>query len=195
MRYVNGLKDAALGCPSVVFSWQITPITALFEYLRRDFKGMMELDDLVPDSRTVRNLRFGTMHHHEFKRDVSEQQIHDYFPIARRKHDAMCERARRMISDDEPTLYALANSGATDEQLEELKSLLKFRNPSKRFDILALQSTTPDIWQGDDSAWDEEFSHFSFDATLRPVEKMKMGVLRLKSQFIRLRGHLETGKF
>ncbi|HEV7318203.1 MAG TPA: hypothetical protein VGO04_06260 [Ensifer sp.] len=194
-RYVVGLKSAALGCPSSVFSWQITPLPALFEYFKRDFKGMMELGDLAVRDRVVVNTRFHTQHHHEFKKDLSDEGVAESFPIARRKHDAMCERTRRLVGDDEPTLFALARSRISAEELSELTDLIRFRNPSKRFDFLLVEAADGHDWTGDDGAWNEAFRAFEYSSKLRLAERLLIHALKAKSQLIRLRGHLETGKF
>ena len=54
--------------PSCIFDWQVTPADALLAYLRNDFRGMFDRDDLAIEAGEwiVHNTRYQTRHPHEF---------------------------------------------------------------------------------------------------------------------------------
>ncbi|MBD8686075.1 MULTISPECIES: hypothetical protein [unclassified Rhizobium] len=190
------MRDAALGCPSSVFSWQITPVEALLAYLQNDFKGMMEREHLAPHKRTVINTVYLTEHHHEFDVDTTEETLSTQFLDARKRHDAMCFRTKRMMTDDEPTLFVLAKSKASADQQAEIESRLRHFNPAKDFRVLTLE--TPDVegdWRGSDESWNAAFSDVTFDRNLKPAEKAWAVYVNAKCQVVRFAEHVKKGRF
>lgn len=81
-------------CSSGVFDMQVTPPSALIEYLQRDFRGMFERDDLVEENGIVFNQRFLTEHLHEFPNGL-ERSYED----ARSRHDYL---SKASVGDRRP---------------------------------------------------------------------------------------------
>jgi hypothetical protein len=71
MRRFFGIQEANL------FDWWITPGEALVRLIENDFDGLFSKKNLkmVGDRRSVANLRYGILHHHDFPRDAEGRVI------------------------------------------------------------------------------------------------------------------------
>ncbi len=157
---------------------------------------MMRLEHLAPSKRTVVNTVYGTEHHHEFRMDSTMVSVEEQFANARKKHDAMCFRTKRMLSDDEPTLFVVSNAHPTPDQRLEVDSLLRRFNKEKRIGLLFVETTGFDLdWRGDDASWDEAFAAIRFSTELSLEEKIISRYLQVKAQVLRFNDHLKTGRF
>ena len=67
-----------------MFDWWITPGDALVRLIENDFEDLFASENLalVGDRRSVANLRYGILHHHDFPRDDSADRV-----VAIRKED------------------------------------------------------------------------------------------------------------
>jgi hypothetical protein len=71
MRTFFGIQAANL------FDWWITPGDALVRLIENDFDGLFSPENLsmVGDRRSVANLRYGILHHHDFPRNDAEDRV------------------------------------------------------------------------------------------------------------------------
>lgn len=71
MRLFYGIRAANL------FDWWITPGDGLVRLIENDFDGLFERENLrlVGDRRSVANLRYGILHHHDFPRNDEEDRV------------------------------------------------------------------------------------------------------------------------
>jgi len=71
MRIFFGIQAANL------FDWWITPGDALVQLIENDFDGLFSPENLslVGDRRSVANLRYGILHHHDFPRNDEEDRV------------------------------------------------------------------------------------------------------------------------
>jgi hypothetical protein len=71
MRKFYGIEAANL------FDWWITPGDALVRLIENDFEGLFAAGNLqmVGDRRSVANLRYGLLHHHDFPRNDAEDRV------------------------------------------------------------------------------------------------------------------------
>jgi hypothetical protein len=60
-----------------MFDWWITPGDALVQLIENDFDGLFLAENLkmVGDRRSVANLRYGILHHHDFPRSEAENRV------------------------------------------------------------------------------------------------------------------------
>lgn len=60
-----------------LFDWWITPADALVRLIENDFEGLFTPENLqmVGDRRSVANLRYGLLHHHDFPRNDEEDRV------------------------------------------------------------------------------------------------------------------------
>jgi hypothetical protein len=60
-----------------MFDWWITPGGALVRLIEQDFEGLFDRDNLamVGDCKSVANLRYGILHHHDFPRNDEEDRV------------------------------------------------------------------------------------------------------------------------
>lgn len=143
-----------------VFDWQITPTSALLEYLTRDFKGMFERADLVARNGEVFNDRFGTNHVHEFPKGIQPKDIDRYYAQARKRHDRWCEFTRRVMSNNLSALFVLAAPVSPDVLGSITKAITSF-NPSKRTLVLnGPENDTGIDWTGNQAVWDKHLAPF-----------------------------------
>ena len=71
MRKFFGVESANL------FDWWITPGDGLVRLIENDFDGLFATENLqmVGDRRSVANLRYGILHHHDFPRNDVEDRV------------------------------------------------------------------------------------------------------------------------
>jgi hypothetical protein len=71
MRLFYGVEAANM------FDWWITPVDGLIQLIENDFDGLFERENLqmVGDRRSVANLRYGILHHHDFLRNDEEDRV------------------------------------------------------------------------------------------------------------------------
>jgi hypothetical protein len=157
------LRTSVPGSPSGIFDWQITPVPALFEYLRNDLKGMFELDDLMLEGQQVLNARFGTLHPHEFPKLSDKRDIAACYPVARSRHNYLCSKVRAGLTDDVPTLF-LYSKALSEAEYSQLSELVRAYNPRKRIHLLAVGDESVG-WMGQDALWDRALGPYRIDAT------------------------------
>jgi hypothetical protein len=156
MRSIGSDGQVGLGSPTTVFSWQVTPIEGLLLYLRRDFAGLFERDDLYVGPYGITNRLADTLHLHEFPAQSAEG-LAAHYAVARERHDRLCARTRQLIADDEPTLLVF-DSGMTPLEggkAAELRERLQHYNPNKALGLLCTTSVRDPgrDWRGDGRAW------------------------------------------
>jgi hypothetical protein len=71
MRVYYGIETANM------FDWWITPGDALVRLIEDDFDSLFSPEnlELVGDGKSVANLRYGILHHHDFPRDDAEARV------------------------------------------------------------------------------------------------------------------------
>jgi hypothetical protein len=71
MRLFFGIESANM------FDWWVTPGDALVRLIENDFDGLFspEYLQLVGDRKSVANLRYGILHHHDFPRNDAEDRV------------------------------------------------------------------------------------------------------------------------
>jgi hypothetical protein len=71
MRVFFGIESANM------FDWWVTPGDALVRLIENDFDGLFlpENLELVGDRKSVANLRYGILHHHDFPRNDTEDRV------------------------------------------------------------------------------------------------------------------------
>jgi hypothetical protein len=165
-----------------VFDWQITPFTAVLEYLERDFEGVFEREDLFLNADgEVEHRRLGTRHPHDFRPmgGLTADSIDLGYADARSKFDHLARKFLAHLEQPGPFLYVFREVRVYDEAVR-LIDLLKRRNPAHEVKILfvgapgetdqwmtALDGTvfkawiplTADKpadrqWEGQDAGWD-----------------------------------------
>ncbi|UVK36326.1 hypothetical protein LHFGNBLO_003234 [Mesorhizobium sp. AR10] len=153
-------KVLAYGGKRGVFDGQVTPPSALIEYLRRDFVGMFERDDLYIENKRVFNRRFGTNHIHEFPEDVTEATLDLLYPEARRKHDVWCANTRKALTCGLSTLFVLSRPVAKPD-LAEITDLVQGMAPRRKFLLLpSPEDDSGDDWTGNHALWRDHLSRF-----------------------------------
>lgn len=169
-----------------VFDWQGTPPAALIEYLRRDFIGMFERDDLQIVDGTVTNRRFGTSYKHLFPNGVTEEILDAHYPVARENHDRWCKTTKTLLTSNLATLFVLCKPVAKPE-MDEIERLVKQMAPHRRYLLLACpDGDDEENWAGDHALWREHLSRF----VIRPPLRMTLGlkIRRLFRRTFRTRG-------
>lgn len=71
MRKFFGITAANL------FDWWITPGDALVRMIENDFEGLFSRENLkiIGDGRSVANMRYGILHHHDFPRNENNDRV------------------------------------------------------------------------------------------------------------------------
>lgn len=149
-------------CTKGVFDWQITPEPTVAAYLERNFEGFLEREDLAVNSEgDITNTRYGSIHPHEFPQGIDQS-----YAAARARHDHLCGKLRRALSETVSTLFvALANDPETFK--DRVEPLIRRINPDLPFHLYVVKHR-PDLaptreaesWQGNDDYWDAELSGF-----------------------------------
>lgn len=165
--------------PRHMFDWQITPLTAVCEYIERDFVGVFEREDLTFSNETcdVVHRGLGARFPHDFgevEGVLSEAEIDERYPAARAKFDHLARKFRTLLTTPGPYLYMFREIPPL-ELAERLIACLS-RHPEHRFRVLFLDdhpkgdfSSLPMVetrtisldpqkppgreWQGNDASW------------------------------------------
>jgi hypothetical protein len=149
-----------------VFDWQGTPPAAVIEYLRRDFAGMFERDDLQIADGKVSNRRFGTSYKHLFPDGATEEVVNARYPAVRKKHERWCRTTRGLIRNGLSTLFVLGLPVASRD-MDEMSVLLENAAPGRDFLLLAPpDGDSRDDWRGNYDLWRRHFSRFSIEPPL-----------------------------
>lgn len=167
-RRYGSLRQSSRMFPRSVFSWQVTPAKALLHYLRNDFKGMYELDDLRQrEDGVVVNIRYDTVHQHEFPFDPPTS-IRLEYRRARARHDYLCKITRRAIADNLPTLFVFGEE-IPDALRPEIVSNINRLRDGAPFTLVEWQEpsgppTDPDhAWQGNHDFWRDKLTSFRIE--------------------------------
>ena len=164
-----------------IFDWQITPFTAVLEYLERDFEGVFEREDLFLNANgEVEHRRLHTVHPHDFKPHLAmdEAALDRGYADARAKFEHLAGKFRGHLERPGPFLYVVREIRILDEALR-LSELLRHRNRGHAFKLLFVGSEGEDqhlgalegeafkgwtpresgkpperAWEGNDHAWD-----------------------------------------
>ncbi len=124
-----------------IFDWAITPLTAVFAYLERDFEGVFERSDLHIDEEagTVAHRRLGTAFPHDFRASgegpLTEADIDRGYGAFRDKHVFLAQRFRDLLLSPGPYLY-VHRAIVTHADAQRLAGLLGARSPEHRFKLL-----------------------------------------------------------
>jgi len=163
-----------------VFDWQVTPTFAFTEYLRRDFNGMFDRADLAVKDGDVMNVRFDTLHPHQFPKGMTDAKLDELYRRARRSHDQWCAITRAAIHNKRSTLFVLGCE-VPEAVPEALRSYIARVAPGKRFLILQGPDDPEPYWEGTAEIWDKHLSSFE----VRPPFQVHAGL-----QLYRLRKNL-----
>lgn len=170
-----------------VFDWQGTPPEALIEYLRRDYVGMFERDDLQIIDGKVSNRRFGTSYLHLFPDVVTEEILEAHYPAARENHDRWCRTTKTVLTSDLSTLFVLCKPVAKPE-MDEIARLIEQMAPHRKFLLLPCPDGDDEQdWAGDHALWREHLSRFEIRPPLRMTLALKLR--RLLRKILRKRNH------
>jgi len=177
-----------------VFDWQATPYPALLEYLRRDFRGMFELADLGMFEGRVINERYGTLHRHDFP---DNPDLAQHYAAARSRHDHLCNKTRRAVTDPLPTLFVRYGALAPDEE-RELRDAIAALRPGKAFALALIDdddqplSDPNEEWQGNHDYWDKALSQYLVRSEV-PMRTLLPKIAR--EQALRIAGHIRHFRF
>lgn len=170
-----------------VFDWQVTPVPAVAEYIRRDFNGLFERDDLHVVDGVVFNKRFGTSHMHEFPKDIAENTLDALYAKAREGHDIWCAVSRMALNNDLSTLFVLARPVSAGD-MAEISGLIEKARPGRRFLLLAAPEGDHDNhWSGDHEVWKAHLSTFQIRWPLSAIMAEQMQRLRKNVRYLRPR--------
>lgn len=177
-----------------VFDWQATPYFALLEYLRRDFRGLFELDDLgMLDGRVV-NERYGTLHRHDFP-DNPDIAVH--YTAARSRHDHLCNKTRAAMTSPLATLFVRCGALPADEERALHDAIASLRRGAP-FTLALIDdddqppSVPAEPWQGNHDYWDRVLSEYSV-RTDTPMRTLLPKIAR--EQVLRIAGHVRHFRF
>lgn len=149
-----------------VFDWQVTSSFAFAEYLDRDFEGMFERRDLAVEAGTVKNVRFGTLHNHEFPADgFAENEIDNYYVAARRRHDLICATTKTVMRNRLSTLFVLGEQ-VPEETISALRHYVERVAPGKKYLILEAPDDPEQNWKGTPEIWDRHLARFRIQPPL-----------------------------
>ncbi len=160
-RWLAGNPASGAAALSGVFDWQATPLPALLEYLRRDFCGMFEREDLAWFEGRVVHRRFGTSFLHRFPKNIAETDIGKYFVSALHKHEMACERLRLELNEPEVPLLLVVGQALEPAVADEILAIAQRSNPASLtrllcVDAVGMPSSPPRYgWEGNDAFWDE----------------------------------------
>lgn len=167
-----------------IFDGQTTPFVSLLEWLRRDFRGVFELEDLIVEKEQPSHRVFATRHPHEFPaRDgaLTMADIHAAYPAARSRFEHLAAKFRAHLASPGSFLYVLREFRPAAD-VEALLALLS--GPSRHVHLLMVDwegkdtdaASLPDVslawlpktvnkpagrqWEGDDAAWDRALSPY-----------------------------------
>ena len=165
-----GVADRhGLGAPKTVFGKQTTHAGAVIEYLRRDFAGVFEFDDLDFEGEFVWHRSLPTRHMHYFSTNASPDERRTEYPAARAKHDALCAATRALLTDKEATLFLFGGALEVSQRVE-IEAEIAARNPRRPFRLVTIDvSDRPpsydgdDGWQGNHEAWDAALASHNID--------------------------------
>jgi hypothetical protein len=123
-----------------VFDWQVTPFPVVTEYIRRDFRGVFELEHLAINQEydaTV-NTQMSTSHKHAFHPTgdrLSDQDIRSQYPVARAKFEYLADKFRSVLASDGPIVYVLLCRDFVPSvwQIAAFIRCIKQRNPKQAF--------------------------------------------------------------
>jgi hypothetical protein len=178
--------------PRHIFDFQITPFSAVCEYLERDFHGVFEREDLIIDPATghVTHKTLWTSHPHEFWPPTGEADqalIDREYAEARFKFEYLAERFRRHLERPGRYLYVFMEYRAPHEvetllrllsrHEDHVAHLLLVDSPGREMDLTGLEGrvfkaarrpvsgkTADQAWEGDDAGWDAALAPFDLSA-------------------------------
>lgn len=179
--------------PRVVFDYQYTPFSALLEYFARDFRGMLEIEDLAMSEGRLVNERFGTMHRHDFPEPPDLARDYER-SISRHNH--LCQRAREAFASPLPTLF-IRNEALDPAQIDALSDAIAGLRRDKPFKLAVIDDTglpPSDMvkdWTGNDPFWSKALSRWKVapdePAPRRLATIVKERSTRLKARIARRR--------
>jgi hypothetical protein len=148
-------------CPSSVFDWQRTPMSAIRFYLENDFRGTFEREDLEVSGYSVINRKLRTSHLHAFPKHIADDEIDRYYSRARARHDHLCDRTRAILRGDRRVLICVG-AHLRPYRWMRLNFVIRRYAPKLRFRLLngPANDCSHEIWKGDDALWDRHLAHF-----------------------------------
>ncbi len=168
-------------CVTIPLTFQVTPFETMIAYLENDFRGFFEYDDLAFDRGVAVNRKYMTIHPHEFPDGIAS------YPIARSRHDYLCNKARSLLNQSDKGLLLLFGSDRPD-QAGIMENVIRVHYPKASFRLVAARSHTPSTEWADRRL--SEWQQASADA------KRKWGrtglLFNLKMQSHRLAHHVKA---
>ncbi|WP_156342832.1 hypothetical protein [Devosia sp. A16] len=157
--------------PSGVFDWQVTPPEALQCYLRQDFAGLFEREDLVVKEGVVWNARYRTSHQHEFPRGLTAAELDAHYPAARARHEHLCRRTRSRLRGRGPLLLVFSRP-VPGEVVAGVRAAVSRYNPRLTFHLVAEppEGAVGD-WTGSAEVWDALLAPFR----IGPLDRLRAG--------------------
>jgi hypothetical protein len=174
--------------PRHIFDFQVTPFSAVCNYLERDFEGVFEREDLFVDPATghVTHCTLWTSHPHDLcppEGGADEGLIDREYAGARAKFEHLAERFRRHLERPGRFLYVFMEYRAAHEAETLLRLLSRHEGhlahlllvdaPERAMDIGGLEGRVfkaarrpvrgkaPEhVWEGDDAGWDAALAPF-----------------------------------
>lgn len=172
-----------------LFNFQITPLPSLREYFARDFHGMLERADLRCVNGAVQNMKFGTVHPHQFLNGIDQG-----YAAARERHDYLCAKMRRLLNVPRPVLL-ITHSHDISATGKEVDAMLRAYNPHLDYQLICVPDAVRDqqLWSNLLPLWQTAFDDAQRCQTISPTaERLHATIGR---QLRRLGGHLRSRRF
>jgi hypothetical protein len=167
-----------------IFDWQVTPFSAVIDYIERDFRGVFDRSDLEIDPQfgVARNRLLGVLHSHAFHASgekLTDADIDAQYDEARSKIDYLAQKFRWLLERTGPILYVASVIPSADEVRRFIRAM-EVSAPGQRYHVafvgrpsmdpehdlsefgpmvsrqfVALPRKPPDTeWEGDDETWE-----------------------------------------
>ncbi len=151
-------------CPSGVFDWLVAPGRAVRVYLRNQFSGTFELDDLIVGEDGYVHAKSGTQHMHAFPRNITQDELLDRYAEARSRHEYLAEKTLNLFRGDRKLLLCLG-ARASFHRYARLWLTIRWHFPTLKFILLngprgGAPEHAEQEWKGDDSVWDRHLKSF-----------------------------------
>jgi hypothetical protein len=122
-----------------IFDWQVTPFSAVINYIERDFRGLFDRSDLEIDPKfgVARNRLLGVLHSHAFHASgekLTDADIDAQYEEARSKIDYLAQKFRRLLERTGPILYVASVIPSADEVRRFIRAMEVWA-PGQRYHV------------------------------------------------------------